>query len=712
MPKIKPITDTIVLANRYAAVKKSGLLFLLSCLAFYQLCAQAPKRLSDYIIPLSVDAVGHAKPVIHYKRVSDKIMHVIVDWNVQDSVQQDDVQIRLKPNFNSSFHWAPHLTPTDSSIVAQHVFRCPALIAQSDKKQVCVVPDLDLLSAFQYDRNNMPEWYLDMDASRNQLVLGLSLSQIREHVLFYKRQGAIYAPGKYSMGFYLFLSEDKSDIFDPWKAILSFSWRKWGQLLYEKGEPLQAKSMEMDAAQTYKWAFDTWKKNVWQDIVINGKTMGAPVFIVNVTQSPNWKGVVNERETRSVWNQAWFNSFRSAMGLFRYAKNTRNDTLLQYALQTKELALSFPQVNGFFYSVIAADMDTFHVKGNVYNRSKGWDSYYWGNSNRNPFTWDIKRSPFHILDMSYTAYWMLCWYEELEKDTHLLQYTKRYADALLRIQGNDGFFPAWLSLDKQQPMGYLDKSPETSMSVTFLLKLYSITGKQIYKKAALKALNAVQKNIVLQGKWEDFETYWSCSRYGSDTLVGKKVARNDMFKQNTLSMYYTAQAFHDAYSLTKRADFLKYGQRVLDEMLMYQAAWQPAYMYVNVLGGFGVMNGDAEWNDSRQSLFAELILQYGKLLNNEMYTQRGIAALKASFVMMYSPANTKTKKQWENRWSFFGTKDYGFMMENYGHDGVTAPDGKGMGEFTIYDWGNGAASEAYYRIENHFGKKWLSQNLY
>jgi hypothetical protein len=33
-------------------------------------------------------------------------------------------------------------------------------------------------------------------------------------------------------------------------------------------------------------------------------------------------------------------------------------------------------------------------------------------------------------------------------------------------------------------------------------------------------------------RWEDFETYWSCSSYGKATLIGKKVARNDMHKQN------------------------------------------------------------------------------------------------------------------------------------------------------------------------------------
>ena len=151
-------------------------------------------------------------------------------------------------------------------------------------------------------------------------------------------------------------------------------------------------------------------------------------------------------------------------------------------------------------------------------------------------------------------------------------------------------------------------------------------------------------------------------------------------------------------------EYLDYGQRTLDELLMTQASWQPPYMYVNVLGGFGVLNADGEWNDSRESLFSELIIQYGKLLDKPEYIERGYAALKASFVMMYCTENPQTKQQWEKVHPFFASEDYGFMMENYGHGGRTNPAGEGMGEFTIYDWGNGAAAEAYNRLLDKFGK--------
>lgn len=148
---------------------------------------------------------------------------------------------------------------------------------------------------------------------------------------------------------------------------------------------------------------------------------------------------------------------------------------------------------------------------------------------------------------------------------------------------------------------------------------------------------------------------------------------------------------------------------MLDELLMTQASWQPPYMFVSVLGGFGVMNCDGEWLDSRQSLFAEIIIRYGLELDCEEYIQRGLAALRASFVMMYCPENPRTKIQWEKRHTFFGPRDYGFTMENYGHGGVTSAEGAGMGVFTIYDWGNGAAAEAYNRILDHLGREFITR---
>jgi len=655
-----------------------------------------PHSFENEIGEIQYDQLGNEKGTRRIEVLSDSCLHVRIRFKLDGPLQQDDWQMILIPGFTPSFHWSPHLTPTPHHVIDQHVFRSPALIVSDEQQMLALIPDLNIMS-----EGTPVRWYLDMDAQQNRLILGMGNSSVDGHVLFRYEHGAVYPAGEVEIGFYLLYSAITAAVRNPFRKPLEFMWSRWGSPLYRKGNPLDG-SLEPYVEHTYHWAFNSWSDAVWQEFTLNGRRVGTPAFIVNVTQSPNYPGEVNEREFRSVWNQAWFSSLRSASGLYRYARRTGNEELMGKAQLTKELALSFPQVNGFFYGLIGTEMHEEEIDGRKYNRSKGWDTHYWGNSNRNPYTWNPRESPFHILDMSWTGLLMLRWYDELEKDVRLLDFAENYAKSLLKTQYPNCFFPAWLSLNRLEPMEYLNDSPETSLSVTFLLKLHELTGKQEYKEAALKAMDAVIREVIPTGRWEDFETYWSCSRYGSDHLLGKKVTRNNMHKQNNFSMFWTAEALLESFRMTGEKRYLEYGQRTLDELLMTQASWQPPYFYVHVLGGFGVMNADGEWNDARQSLFAELILRYGQLLGIQEYRERGIAALKASFVMMYAPENPVTRRQWEKVYPFFGSADYGFTMENYGHGGRTSPEGEGMGEFTIYDWGNGAAAEAYNRILDHF----------
>ncbi|WP_294079305.1 hypothetical protein [Proteiniphilum sp. UBA5384] len=664
----------------------------------YPIVLELPQSLKNAVRRIQYDLLGSEKGTSRIRAVDENCLYIQFTFPIDKTVKQDDWQVSVTPGFFPSFHWAPHITPTGRHIIDQHVFRSPALIMADGRQVITLIPDLDIMK-----KGTPVRWYLDLDAKGNRLILGMSNGRVDDHVLFVREPGAEYPAGEVKIGFYLMVDRDESSLKNPFRRPLEFLWNHWGHDLYQTGNPGDA-DLDRYVEHTYNWAFNSWAENVWQEFRLKGNKVGAPVFIVNYTQSPNYPGEINEREFRSVWNQAWFSSLRSASGLYRYARRMGNTDLMEKALLTKELALSFPQVEGFFYGLIGTEMQEVEIDGKKYNRSKGWDTHFWGNSNRNPYTWNAAESPFHILDMSWTALLMLRWYDELEKDERLLRYAEQYAESLLDIQSENGFFPGWLDLHTLQPMAHLNESSETSMSATFLLKLYELTGKQKYKEAGFKAIDAVIRDIIPVGRWEDFETYWSCSRYGSDYLVGKKVSRNNMYKQNNFSMFWAAEALLESYRLTGDRQYLEWGQRTLDEMLMTQASWQPPYMYVNVLGGFGVLNADGEWNDSRQSLFSELILQYGKLLSNDEYNERGWAALKASFVMMYSPLNPVTKVQWERVYPFFGEEDYGFMMENYGHGGRTSPEGEGIGEFTIYDWGNGAAAEAYNRILDKFGK--------
>lgn len=677
---------------------------------------EIPAIFSDLISDISIDNIGDIRPSLDYEVIDFNTLKVNLTFDLKDSIRQDDWKVTIKPAFQPDFYWSPHLSPSDDHVISQHAFRAPAIIMAQTRqnKRIVMMPDISLIK-----ENDIP-WYVDMDAQKNEITAGWSNTEVREHVLFIRKKGAKYNPGKRGFSFYLKATDTQEFVKNPWRDVLSFYWDKYGKELYNEKEPLGRADLETYAQHTYNWAFNTWKHAVWQEFELKGKQVGAPAFIVNISQSPNYKDEPYEREFRSIWNQAWFSSLRSASGLYRYAQRTKNEELLKKARMTKELALSFPKNNGFFPSVIATEMQHIQKDGKSYAKSMGWDTYYFGNSNRNPYQGEsiankerivrgkAATAPLHILDMSWTAYLMLQWYEELEKDQRLLEYAVDYADALVKIQDDKGYFPGWIS-DELEPLGILDQSPESSMSVSFLLKAYEITGNNAYKTAALKCMDIIVDEVVPVGRWEDFETYWSCSSYGKSTLVNKKVERNDMYKQNTLSMFWTAEALFNAYEHTNEIKYIKQGQRTLDELLMTQAVWQPPFMYIRTLGGFGVMNADGEWNDSRQSLFAELIIKYGTKLNNEEYIQRGLAALRSSFVMMYCPENPVTKVQWEAKHPHFGPEDYGFMMENYGHNGYTSREGMGIGVFTIYDWGNGAATEAYNRIRDHYGEKFVEQ---
>ena len=88
-------------------------------------------------------------------------------------------------------------------------------------------------------------------------------------------------------------------------------------------------------------------------------------------------------------------------------------------------------------------------------------------------------------------------------------------------------------------------------------------------------MDALLVDIVPTGRWEDFETYWSCSKWGIKDWVGKKIPRNNMYKQCNFSIFWTAEALLETYKHTNNKEYLNWGQRTLDELLTHQAVWQP-----------------------------------------------------------------------------------------------------------------------------------------
>jgi hypothetical protein len=655
----------------------------------------------------SVPRLSGAAPAVTLESAEDGWTRVHMAWDVPKETRQDELSVRFDVLLTPDLWWAPHLSPNEGDIIAQHVFRSPALIAVERRDILAIIPDLNLVG-----RDKAAPWFLDLDAPRKSMRLGLARSRVYTHVGYKQEPGMTFPPGRVELAFFVKARRDPEDPanprpVNPWSEVTRFLWRRYGHPLFARGEPNRV-PMDRYVEHTYNWAFQTWKDAVWQEFDLGGKRVGAPAFIVNQTQSPNYRGEQNLREFLSIWNQAWFSSLRSATGVLRYARRAGRPDLEAKAGLTREFALASPMTDGIFPSVYGTDMTKVKIGGKEYKRSKGWGTGHWMNSDRCPAERGITPEWYHVLDASWTALLMLRWHEEMEKDPRLLEYATRYGEKLVRLQDGRGFFPAWLDPKTQAPSPVLADSPETSQSVTFLLALGRLTGRKEFREAAVKAMDAVIRDVIPAGRWEDFETYWSCCDFWIDR-IGQKIPRNGMYKQNTFSMFWTAEALLETYRETGDRKYLAWGRRALDELSMFQQVWQPPFIYVPALGGFGVMNYDGEWNDSRESLFAELFMRYYRETDDPDLFERGVAALKSAFIMMYCPENPKAKVQWEKVHTFFGPADYGFTMENYGHGGETSAEGMGIGVFTIYDWGNGAAAEGWNRVYDHFGSVYIDR---
>lgn len=646
---------------------------------------------------------GSGSPRVDIEEAGEGWRRVRMTWDVPETIAQDELSVRFEPGFEPDFWWAPHLAPEEGFVVAQHVFRSPALIVRRGSLMLVVVPDLDLVG-----RRPENPWFMDYSAIERKMWLGMSETEVPAHVLFKKAPGMTFAPGQVELGFFVAAYRDRTEVKNPWSRVSAFLWKRWGRPLFEKGEPIPA-PLQTYVRRAYDWAFRGWGKHVWQEFDLNGVRVGAPQFIVNISQSPNYPGPWYQREFLSIWNQAWFSSLRSASGLFRYARASNDKELQRKARLTKELALAAPMKDGLFPAVVGTENDIVEIGGQKLRRPRGWETARWSNSDRCPDDHGITPDWYHVLDSSWTALLMLRWYQELEQDARLLNYARAYGERLLALQDSDGFFPGWLHPASHEPGPVMNRTPETSLSVTFLLKLAGTTGEAKFREAALRAMDAVIREVIPQGLWLDFETYWSCCDWGRAEYLGRKIERNAMYKQNTFSMFWTGEALLAAYRATGRASYLDWGRRTLDELSMAQQVWRPPFIHVPALGGFGVMNADGEWNDSRETLFAELFLEFFRETGDRAYFERGVAALKSGFIMMYCPENPVVKAMWEKVYPWFGPEDYGFTMENYGHGGRTSAAGEGMGVFTIYDWGNGAAAEAAMRVLDHFGHVYIDR---
>lgn len=564
--------------------------------------------------------------------------------------------------------WKPHLSPLPDMTVGEKAFRSPAIIMEGEKEILALIPNLDELER-PHQQQFLMDWSYDTG-----LYCGVGPQAETGHVYYRLTEEPMHLTEDLTFSFFLMSAPKQPDVRRDFRPVLNVLWKLFAEPRMA-AKPPSAIELLPYARHVYSWAFERWESVCWQSFELNGLKVGGVVFIVTASQKPGLGREDDWREPKSLWNQAWFCSLRSAYGYKLYALRTGDAELSRKAELALNFALSAPREGGLFASYYVAGDDGDWAKGRwvfaAPRHPKGYDAYA------------------HLLDNSWTCYWLLKWHQRIEARPEILAFVSEYVRTLLALQRPDGGYPAWVRPEDADCAPYLTVSPEAAAHMLLLAKLYEIRPDPALLDSMERTAAFLTREILPGGRWEDFETYWSCAAEWAEKRHGQTDPRSGLHSQCTFGMYWVAEAMLALYRICAKPEHLDAGQRALAELSLYQQICSPHGFGVPTLGGFGVMNCDDEWNDARQSLIALTYLRYYQLTGDEQYRLRALWAMKASFYMMYCPENPDVRALYETVHPQFGPTDFGFHMENFNHHDGTCQ--QGLGEFTIFDWGNGAA---------------------
>jgi hypothetical protein len=197
----------------------------------------------------------------------------------------------------------------------------------------------------------------------------------------------------------------------------------------------------------------------------------------------------------------------------------------------------------------------------------------------------------------------------------------------------------------------------------FLAEMASVTGDAHYRAGAERIADYLIKEIIPQQRWIDLEVYYSCGgnalSYQMDTVQGLPIRGN-------LSTMWAAKGFKALYQVTRCKAHLAAGAKVADYLSFSQASWDPHFIYTaNPFGGCTADNVDtANWLDARQCDLVEPFLWYGLELGRQDLVERGIAAARASTVLINHPRHIENG-------IYPHVNHYGFGLgpENINHEG-------------------------------------------
>lgn len=553
------------------------------------------------------------------------------------------------------FVYTPALRPETDEVIGDHIFRAPVFMMQHKNRFAALIPDI----AFLGDGTRVIKTAGDVQIESSDepfLSYGLmNWERKREHVYYAYTDTlpSIIKDTVLSYGYSIYLRAD-APAKQGYRDIVRYQWEHIGRdnLLYSESPQSQP--------------FDRYIQQAWKEflpsIALDTVYNDVPVTLLRQGRLA-WSNDMHPEADNDTWFNVWFQSLRTAYGIYMYGQETENEHLQQQARRVLNLALQAPQHNGIAPAVFYLDSAGGHWVAD----------HAWGGIENGEY--------FSMFHNCWTGYWMLRWLDLTDESSdEVLHYSTALGDFLIQNQRKSGVIPSWYHPETLVPSPILrDENAETAGAALFLAELYNRTKQRKYLDAAEKGMQYIFTRIVPEHRWFDFETFFSCSR--------KPVEFFDSYTrqhpQNTLSLFKAIEACHSLYEITGSQKYYDHGTALLDYLLLYQQIWSPEFLSCELFGGFGVQNTDGEWSDSRQGYFAVTLMKYFELTGKREYLERAIAALRAMFSLFESPDSPRT-------------------YENYAHASFDRPGG-----VTGIHWGTGSSAVSIHIIRRKYGDAYI-----
>jgi|GEM_PF-2061603 len=628
--------------------------------------------------------------VVRRTRITDSGMHVTEQLSFDRPIPLRAFHDVIHIAFESPDRiWLPHLCPEDGDVVSDHAYRSPLALIREGAEQVAVVPDLNVLAAMRFStlgtkdhcwtgqspdtRRQLPAYMVMLpdDHGGFKIEIGLAHSQPRGHLYYQLTDEPVLfdAGDQISFAYDLMFHSGKES--QGLRAAVSHIWQRYSGNHTRSALP-QKRPLRHYAHRSLTSIEHTPE---YVEFTLADGNRGAGFRNCSSINGNDIDSTNFKVPPRSIWFSAWFNSFRTAFGIASCTSRQRGSRARRWRQRAewiKQTLLNAPDKTGF------------GLIPTIY----GYEDQQWWSSVP---AISPGRDYFDIAATCHTAVWMLRWHKHIEADDRLVNRVRSIVRFLMDSQEADGSFPSYVDATGR-PHDLLRSTAQSSAASALLAEWAEHEADEDVTEALHRSARYYIDEILPQRRYHDYEAFYSCSDKPldfSDTRTRQEV-------QNTLSLAWIVETLLRTYAITGDEELKPWAQRAVDDLCLYQQVWNPPYVSLYTFGGFGVMNTDGEWSDTRGVWMSDLLMRAGRLLGQPEYIERGIAALRATCALLCDPLHADVNP------CRYDSYPVGLAPENFAHLGY---DGRAIR--SSFDWGAGALLVAGEWMRKQYGQLYI-----